>query len=90
MYHDEYAQANRLNLLLPIGSCFSAPLQENTASSVSIDLGNSVNLYVKAEKQTSQTHPSFKSPSIKATESKQPGQDLASLQLHCLHTLKQL
>ena len=27
----------------------------------------------------SQTHPSFKPPSIKATESKQPGQDLASL-----------
>ena len=36
MYHDEYAQANHFNLLLPRGSCYSAPLPENTASSVSI------------------------------------------------------
>ena len=36
MSHDEYAQANHFNLLLPRGSCISAPLPENTASSVSI------------------------------------------------------
>ena len=60
-------------------SCFSAPLPENTASSVSIDLENSGNSYAKAVKQTTQTHPSFKPPLIEANESKQPGQDLASL-----------
>ena len=38
MYHDEYAQANHFNLLLPRGGCCSAPLPENTVSSVSIDL----------------------------------------------------
>ena len=79
MYHDEYAQANHFNLLLPRGSCCSAPLPENTASSVSIDLENSGNSYAKAVKQMSQTHPSFKPHLIKSTESKQPGQDLTSL-----------
>ena len=38
MYHDEYAQANHFNLLLPRSGCCSAPLPENTVSSVSIDL----------------------------------------------------
>ena len=56
MYHDEYAQANHFNLLLPRGSCFSPPLPENTASSVSTDLGNSGNSYAKAVKQMPQTH----------------------------------
>ena len=72
LYHDEYTQANHFNLLLPRVSCCSAPLPENTASSVSIELENRVNSYAKAVKQTSQTHPSFKAPSIKATEAKQP------------------
>ena len=36
IYQDEYAQANHFNLLLPRGSCYSAPLPESTASSVSI------------------------------------------------------
>ena len=79
MYHDEYAQANHFNLLLPRGSCCSVPLSENTASSVSIDLENSGNSYAKAVKQTSQTHPSFKPHLIKAIESKRLGQDLTSL-----------
>ena len=79
MYHDEYAQANHFNLLLPRGGCCSAPLPENTASSVSIDLENSGNSNAKAVKQMSQTHPSFKPHLIKATESKQLGQDLTSL-----------
>ena len=56
MYHDEYAQANHFNLLLPRGSCFSPPLPENTVSSVSTDLGNSGNSYAKAVKQMPQTH----------------------------------
>ena len=79
MYHDEYAQANHFNLLLPRGSCCSAPMPENTASSVLIDLENGGNSYAKAVKQTSQTQPSFKPHLIKATESKQLGQDLTSL-----------
>ena len=70
IYHDDYAQANNFNLLLPRGSCCGAPLPENTASSVSIDLENNGNSYAKAVKQKSQTHPSFKPPSIEATESK--------------------
>ena len=61
--------ANHFNLLLPRGSCCSASLPENTASSVSIDLENSGNSYAKAVKQTSKTHPSFKSTLIEATES---------------------
>ena len=36
----------------------SPPLPENTASSVSTDLGNSGNSYAKAVKQMPQTHPS--------------------------------
>ena len=79
MYHDKYAQANHFNLLLPRGNCCSAPVPENTASSVSIDLENGGNSYAKAVKQMSQTHPSFKPHLIKSTESKQPGQDLTSL-----------
>ena len=79
MYHDEYAQANHFNLLLLRGSCGSAPLPENRASFVSIDLENRGHSYAKAVKQTSQTHPSFKPHLIKATESKQLGQDLTSL-----------
>ena len=79
MYHDKYAQANHFNLLLPRGNCCSAPVPENTASSVSIDLENGGNSYAKALKQMSQTHPSFKPHLIKSTESKQPGQDLTSL-----------
>ena len=79
LYHDEYAQANHFNLLLPRGSCCSAPMPENTASSVLIDLENGGNSYAKAVKQTSQTQPSFKPHLIKATESKQLGQDLTSL-----------
>ena len=79
MYHDEYAQANHFNLLLPRGSCCNVPLPENTASSVSIDLENSGNSYAKAVKQTSQTHPPFKPHLIKAAESKQLGQDLTNL-----------
>ena len=79
MYHDKYAQANHFNLLLPRGYCCSAPVPENTASSVSIDLENGGNSYAKAVKQMSQTHPSFKPRLIKSTESKQPGQGLTSL-----------
>ena len=79
MYHDKYAQANHFNLLLPRGNCCSAPVPENTASSVSIDLENGGNSYAKALKQMSQTHPSFKPHLIKSTESKQSGQDLTSL-----------
>ena len=80
IYHDDYAQANNFNLLLPRGSCCGAPLPENTASSVLIDLeNNGKSVICQSCEQMSQTHPSFKPPSIKATESKQPGQDLASL-----------
>ena len=71
MHQDEYAQANHFNLLLPRGSCCSAPLPEKTASSVSIDLENSSNSYAKVVKQTSQTHPPFKPHLIKVAESKQ-------------------
>ena len=79
LFHDEYVQANHFHLLLLRGSCYSAPLPESTASPVSIDLENNGNSDAKAVKQTSQTHPSFKPPLIKATEFKQLGQDLASL-----------
>ena len=48
IYHDDYAQANNFNLLLPRGSCCGVPLPENTASSVSIDLENNGNSYAKA------------------------------------------
>ena len=69
MYYDDYSQANHFNLLLPQGSCCSAPLPENTASTVSIDLDNNGNSYAAAVKQNSQTCPSVKlpSPSTKAT-----------------------
>ena len=90
MYHDEYAQANLFNLLLPRGSFCSAPLPENTASSVSIDLENSGNSYAKAVKQTSQTHPSFKPHLIKAAESKQLGQDLTPLNTKTLPSYSKL
>ena len=93
MYHDEYAQANHFNLLLPRGSCCSAPLPENTASSVSIDLENSSNSYAKVVKQTSQTHPPFKPHLIKVAESKQltwSRSNSFKYKKHCLRTLKQL
>ena len=51
MYYDDYSQANHFNLLLPQGSCCSAPLPENTASTVSIDLDNNGNSYAAAVKQ---------------------------------------
>ena len=78
MYYDFYAQANHFNLLLPQGSCCSAPPPENTASSVSIDLSNTVTSYASAVKQISQSSPSVKLPSTstKATGSKQPCQAL--------------
>ena len=79
MYHDEYAQANHFNLLLPRDSCCSAPLPENTASSVSIDLENRGNSYAKVVKQTSQTHPPFKPHLTTVAEFKQLGQDLTPL-----------
>ena len=80
MYYDFYAQANHFNLLLPQGSCCSAPPPENTASSVSIDLSNTVKSYASAVKQISQSSPSVKLPSTstKATGSKQPCQALTS------------
>ena len=37
---NDSAQANHFSLLLPRGSCFNAPLPQNTAVSVSIDLYN--------------------------------------------------
>jgi len=76
MYYDIYAQANHFNLLLPQGSCCSAPLPENTASSVSIDLSNTGKSYASAVKQTSQASSSVKltSTSTKAAGSKQPCQ----------------
>ena len=79
MYYD-YSQANHFNLLLPQGSCCSAPLPENTASTVSIDLNNNGNSYAAAVKKNSQTCPSVKlpSPSTKATRSKQPCQATSS------------
>ena len=58
MYYDDYSQANHFNLLLPQGSCCSAPLPENTATTVSIDLDNNGNSYAAAVKQNSQTCPS--------------------------------
>ena len=73
MYYAFYAQANHFKLLLPQGSCCSAPPRENTASSVSIDLSNTGKSYASAVKQTSQPSPSVKLPSTstKATGSKQ-------------------
>ena len=50
MDHDEHAWANHFNLLLPRGSCCSALLPGNTASSVSIDLENSGHSHAKAVK----------------------------------------
>ena len=80
MHYDFYAQANHFNLLLPQGSCCSAPPPENTGSSVSIDLSNTVKSYASAVKQISQSSPSVKLPSTstKATGSKQPCQALTS------------
>ena len=79
MYYDFYGQANQFNLLLPQGRCCSAPPPENTASSVSIDLSNTVTSYASAVKQISQSS-SVKLPSTstKATGSKQPCQALTS------------
>ena len=75
MYDDFYAQANHFNLLLPQGSCCSAPLPKNTASSFSIDLSNTRKSYASAVKQTSQASSvKLTSTSTKATGSKQPCQ----------------
>ena len=46
MLYDDPAQANHFNLLLPRGGFFNAPLQQNTAVSVPMDLDNTGNSYL--------------------------------------------
>ena len=60
---DFYAQANHFNLLLPQGSCCSAPPPENTAFFVLIDFSLAGKLYASAVKQTLLASPSVKLPS---------------------------
>ena len=69
MYYDDSSQANHFNLLLLRGP-FNAPLPENTAFSVSVDLDNTGNSYASAVKQTFSSV-NYNVQSIKVTGSKQ-------------------
>ena len=81
MYYDFYAQANHFSLLLPRGNCCSAPLPENTASSVSIDLSNTGKSYASAVKQTSQASSSVQASTYRKPELIQLAKAVASMNL---------